>query len=181
MLLETKGIAGVLAFEWRDQVLAAMAAFAAVISCRIAPKKLAWPQTSRSRRRVPCRFVPSVPCLHGRSVHSGWTRATANRLRNHALAEAMVAGDHVTPFRQIDVDGDVGQGHPWQFARILVPVSTVDPSADQPIKSFLARKPPQSLGVAVKNGRALNSRTDRAKNARLQRKKPTTIHSDELP
>ena len=140
VLLETIRVTGVLAFEGRDQILAVMAALATVKSRWIGPK------TGLAAHVQ----VAHDPCLAGEFPAGLLLMATAWAappfgpgpidLEAMRLAAALITGKGDS-LGQVDVDGDVGHGRPWQLVDRCPPFPPVDFPVFQPKQSRPARIP----------------------------------------
>jgi hypothetical protein len=113
VFLEGVGIARVLAFEGRDQILAMMAAWAAVEDALVDPETglvphLQVPQDALLAVLFEVGLVFVTATLAPAALGPG-----PGDFEAVAVATAFVARDFHA-FREIDVDGDAGHGRPWQ-------------------------------------------------------------------
>jgi len=116
LLLEAIGVTGVLAFERRQQVLAMMAFGAAMENGLIAEER-GLPENIEIANDA---HFANVEIGFGACRLDGLATWTAARFGQGprdfdavSFGEAMIAGDGEV-FGQVDVDGEVGHGRPWQ-------------------------------------------------------------------
>lgn len=145
MLFEAIRIAGLLAFEGRNQILAMMAVRAAMERRRVRPEP-------RLAEHVE---IAHDPRLAG-ELQMGFALMAAARARAALgprpsdleavrFAAALVAGDFHA-LRQIDVDGDAGHGRPWHWT-FPPRVSAAGPSKPSSLKKPGRREKPTFPGV----------------------------------
>jgi hypothetical protein len=142
VLLEGIGVAGVLTFEWRDQVLTMMAARTAVEDPFVGPETRLAPHVKMPHYALLAALFQPGLILVVAALALALLGPGPRDFEAVTVATAFVCGNFHA-FGQIDVDGDASHSRPWQ--RIPPAVrSTARPFQLSTIESSCRRGNPQN-------------------------------------
>jgi hypothetical protein len=114
--LEAIGVSGVLAFERRQEVLA-MTAFAAALKCGLIAKEAGLAENIEIADDTHFANVEMGFEANGLDRLATWTAKRfgygPSNLDAVGFGQTMITGDG-NAFGQIDIDGEIGHGRPWQ-------------------------------------------------------------------